>query len=56
MSNLVNMVMAAVLNLMSPGSPALPIADQAKTIEAVVEQSAQIDCVATTIRFGTENS
>lgn len=55
MSSLVNMVMAAVLNLMGPAAPAFPAVDNAKTIEAVVEQSMQIDCVATTIRFGTEN-
>ena len=56
MSNLVNMVMAAVLNLMSCGEATPPAQqDNGQIIEAVVEQQLQIEQNAPVIRFETEN-
>ena len=55
MSNLFNMVMAAVLNLISPATTTLPQADSTQTIEAVIECEIQEDYTAAVIRFETEN-
>lgn len=55
MSNLVNMVMAAVLNLMSHGATVPPAQESGQIIEAVMERQLQIEHTAPVIRFGTEN-
>lgn len=55
MSNLVNMVMAAVLNLLSPTADAVEAFHGAPTIEAVVEQQLPAEDAATAIRFESEN-
>ena len=55
MSNLVNMVMALVLNLLNPTAPVLPVYEDANTTEAVIECQIHEDYTVTVLRFETEN-
>lgn len=56
MSNLVNMVLAAVLNVLNPGVAQVPAPDSVQTtIEAVMERQMETEFNAPVFRFETEN-